>query len=198
LAGAPSIEPAAREEATHAAADSREQAGNVGVGRGCGRVELQGAALGLGEDPVEHERVEVDVQVQPTPEALDHGDGASLRALQAAPACAAAVVAEDRPDVHRQYRAAEPVVPGDEVPEAMGHCENPLPHGYARQHLVHEVRGLLGHASTAAAWAEAPPLARERHEPFVGAVAAAHSGKAARQDATREELPNSFSTKCGT
>src|SRR5207247_1721035 len=34
----------------------------------------------------------------------------------------------------------------------------------------------------------APPLARERHEPFVGAVAAAHSGKA-RQDATREELP---------
>ena len=149
----------------HAAADSREQAGNVGVGRGCGRVELQGAALGLGEDPVEHERVEVDVQVQPTPEALDHGHGASLRALQAAPACAAAVVAEDRPDIHRQYRAAEPVVPGEEVPEAMGHCENPLPHGYARQHLVHEVRGLLGHASTAAAWAEAPPLARERHEP---------------------------------
>ena len=71
----------------------------------------------------------------------------------------------------------------------MRHREDPLAHGHTRQHLVHEVRRLLAHASTAAAGAEPAPLAGERHESFVSAVAAAHPREAARKHATREELP---------
>jgi hypothetical protein len=58
-----------------------------------------------------------------------------------------------------------------------------------RQDCVDETRGTFGHASAAAARAEAAPLARERDQPLEAAVAAAEPRKAVLQDAAREEIP---------
>src|SRR5437899_248908 len=85
------------------------------------------------------------------------------------------------PRAQREHRTGELAVPREEVSEAMRQREDPLAHGHPRQHLVHEVRRLLAHASTAAAGAEPAPLAGERHESFVSAVAAAHPREAARK-----------------
>ncbi len=65
----------------------------------------------------------------------------------------------------------------------------PLPHGHTRQHAVDEAGGVLGHAPTTAARAEAATLARERHEPLEGAIAAPKAGEAQPQHAAREKVP---------
>jgi hypothetical protein len=64
----------------------------------------------------------------------------------------------------------------------MGNGEHPLPHG-------HQVRGALGHAPAAARGAEAPPLTRERQQPFERAITAPDPGEAVRQHPAVEELP---------
>jgi hypothetical protein len=58
-----------------------------------------------------------------------------------------------------------------------------------RQDAVHETGGALGHAAPPAARTEPAPLARERDQPFEGAVATAEPRKAVLQDAAREEVP---------
>jgi hypothetical protein len=55
--------------------------------------------------------------------------------------------------------------------------------------VIDQVRGALGHATTAAARTERPPLARERDEPVEAAVAAAKPREPARERPALEELP---------
>ena len=71
----------------------------------------------------------------------------------------------------------------------MGKAQHPLAYRNVRQYAVDETRGGLGHASAPAARAEAAAFARERNEPFKGAVAAAEPRKAVLQNAAREEIP---------
>ena len=77
--------------------------------------------------PVEHQGMEVDVQVEPSTEALDDGDASRMPVQYPAPVRLLALEAEERPHVDAEHSAAEGVVPGEQVAEAEA---SPLPLGF--------------------------------------------------------------------
>jgi len=74
------------------------------------------------------------------------------------------------------------------IAEAVREAQDPLAGRDARQHILDEAGGGLGHAPAAAARTEAAPFARERHEPFDCAHVASKTGEAVRQHTAREEF----------
>jgi hypothetical protein len=130
----------------------------------------------------------VDVEIEPTPEALDHRYRAALAIANAAAPRATAVEREQRVHVDAEDGAAELVIPRDPVAEAIRQREDPLSYGDPGQSAVHELGGLSVHTAPAAARAEAAPLARERHEPLEGAVTTADASETAGEHAAREKL----------
>lgn len=81
------------------------------------------------------------------------------------------------------------MIPRQEITKTVGQAQHPLANRHARQHILDEARGGLGHAAADAPRAEAAAFARERHEPFERALAAPETGTAVRQHAAREEIP---------
>src|SRR2546425_5050656 len=79
----PWIETAALEQTLNACRNLREQGADVLIGRRRERSELKRALVAFEEDAVEEQRVEVDVQIQSAPEALD--DGHRSRSAQRIP-----------------------------------------------------------------------------------------------------------------
>ena len=140
------------------------------------------------EDAVEDERMKVHVEIQRAPEALDGGDGAAPTVRDAALTRPAAVEAQESARVDREHGATEPMIPGEQVAQAMREAQHPLPDRDGRQHVVDEMRGALGHAPAAAARADGARLARKRHEALGVAGIAPEPGEAAAPDATREEV----------
>src|SRR5439155_7293385 len=120
--------------------------------------------------------------------ALEHRHGAAAPYAHAAAACPATIEAQDGADVNGEHGAAEPVIVGEEVAQAVGQREYPLADGDVRKHRVDQMRGQLRHAPPAAARAEASPLAREWHEALVGAVPASDAGEAAGERPAGQEL----------
>jgi len=75
-------------------------------------MELERAVGAFGEHAVQHEGVEVDVQLQAAPEPLDHRDGSTPAVAHAPAACSSSVEAEHGADGDAEDRTAELVVPG--------------------------------------------------------------------------------------
>jgi len=90
--------------------------------------------------------------------------------------------------VHRDDRAAQRVIPGQQVAHPMRETEHPLAHGDRREDVIHQMRGAVGHPAAAAAWAEAAPLAGKGHEAVQTARAASESREATGQKSARQEL----------
>jgi hypothetical protein len=151
---------------------------------------MEGRTAGgqVAEYPVEDEGMEVDVEVEPAAEALDDGERASVAIRDAVLAGLAAIEVQERPDKDTEDGAAEAVVPGEQIAQPVGQAEDPLPHGDAGQHAVHEAGGALGHAPAAAARTEAAPLAGKGNQPLLGTGVATQAGEAVGQDAAGEEL----------
>ena len=103
--------------------------------------EVPGSSLA--EDTVEHERVEVDVQLQAAAEALDHGHGAGLALRDAVRPHGARVAGEQPAGIHAQHGAAQGVIPRQSVAQAIRQCQDPLAHRDLWQHLVDERGGTL-------------------------------------------------------
>jgi hypothetical protein len=133
--------------------------------------------------------VKVDVQVQSRAEPLDCRDGATAPLPDASTLGSAALERQQRADEDAEYGAAEAVVPGEGVAEAVRQGENPLPDRQTAENVVNEVSCQVGHAPAAARWTEPPPLARKRDQDLVPAAVAAESGEAARHGAAGEKLP---------
>src|SRR5438093_7618061 len=95
VGGVIDVESAAREETLDAPVDGGEQPRHLLVARGLGGVELEAPVFSLGEDAVQEEGVEVDVQLEAAPEALDHRHGAAPPVARAARS--AAIEAEHGP-----------------------------------------------------------------------------------------------------
>ncbi len=141
-------------------------------------------------DAVEHERVEVDVQIQRITEALHEGDGAALAACERhAGSRAPPQRGEDGAHEEAEHRARERAVVGQAVAQGKGQRQHPLPHGDLGQHAVDEVCGGVGHAAAAARRAEAAALAREGHDALASAGVAAYAHEAVGEDPQREERP---------
>jgi hypothetical protein len=92
------------------------------------------------EHAVEHEHMEVGLQVQCRAEALDEPD----RAAQALPDAEASLrhsslIGEECTQEAAQDLAREPRVPGTATPVRLGTRQHPLPNGYLGKNAVHEM-----------------------------------------------------------
>src|SRR5213596_2333058 len=170
VGGVIDVEPAAREETLDAPVDGGEQPRHLLVARWLGGVELEAPVFSRGEDAVQQEGVEVDVQLEAAPEALDHRHGAAPPVAHARARRAAAIEPEHGAYGDAEHRAAERMIVGEEIAQAVRQGEHPLAHGNARQDMIDEVGGLLRHTPPATAGTEAASLARERHEALERAV----------------------------
>jgi hypothetical protein len=141
------------------------------------------------EYAVEHQGVDVDVQIERPPESLDDRDGASARLLQAGGARVVPQQAEDGFKKDGGDLAAPVVVPREPVPQPVRETQHPLPDRDVREDVIHQMRGAFGHAAATAARTQCPPFARERHEPVEAAVAATKPREPARQEPAPEEVP---------
>ena len=102
--------------------------------------------------------------------------------------CSARVEGEQHAGKDAQDCAAQGVIPGQAVAQAIRERQDPLAHRHPRQHLVNEVGGAFGHPSTPTTRTEAAPLAGEGQEALKGAVGAPKPREAMGQHPTREEL----------
>jgi hypothetical protein len=132
--------------------------------------------------------VEVHVQIESRPEALDEGDGAALlRANAPKPPRAPAKPREQGTDEGAHDFAREPRVVGAAVAECVGERENPLPHRRFRQHAIDQMCRRIRHATSTARWTEAAALARERDQAIVAALVAVESKEAVCENSTAKE-----------
>src|SRR5258705_362802 len=96
------LELAAGEQPPHACPDGGEDLCHVLIAwRGCG-VKGEAARAGGAEDAVEHERVEVNVELEATPEALDHRHRAGLAVPDAVRTPGARVESDQRTGMNAQ------------------------------------------------------------------------------------------------
>jgi hypothetical protein len=151
--------------------------------------KVQRAFLAVREHAVENQGVEVDIQVEPAPESLDHRHAAGVAVAKASATCTLSLERQQGARVDREHGATELVVPCEEIAEPVRQAQHPLAHWDMRQDAIHETRGTLGHAPPSAARTEAAALARERNQPLESAVTTAEPCEAMRQDAAREEIP---------
>jgi len=129
------------------------------------------------------------IQVEPAAEPLDDRHTAGVAIADSESASAPALESQERAQVNSQHGTGEVVIPRQDITKTVGQAQHPLANRHARQHIIDEASGGLGHAAAAAAGAEAAAFARERHEPFERALAAPETAKAVRQHAAREEMP---------
>ena len=102
--------------------------------------------------------------------------------------CSARVEGEQHAGKDAQDCAAQGVIPGQAVAEAIRERQDPLAHRHPRQHLVNEVSGAFGHPSSSTTRTEATPLTGEGQEALEGAVGAPKPREAMGQYSARKEL----------
>ncbi len=182
-------EPAAPEQPPDPPRDRSHQPGDVGVDGRREAVEAERPIRPGGEDAVEPEDVEVNVELQPRPKTLHDRHRAALARRDAGPPAPPAVPPEHDADEDAQHGAAEGVVEGEAVAQAVRHGEDPLPHRHDGQHGVDEVRGLLRHAPAATARTDGPRFTGERDEALEGAVVAPDAAKTPAERPAPEDVP---------
>ena len=182
------IEPGAAQEPPHPPPDRAEHLDHLSVARPTRWVERKPRGRGPDEDPVEGQRVKVHVQVEAAAETLHGGHGPGAAPGDALSLGLLAIELAQRPGMDREHRAAEPVIPRQEVPQPIGQGEHPLAHRDGRNHVVHQVGGTLGHPPAPAARTEPPALAGERDQALERALRAAHASKAVGQHSAGQEL----------
>ena len=112
---------------------------------------------------VQHERVNVHVQVQGCAKALDNGHRAAAAIHHTAILGLTTQPAEHGAQIDRDHGPAERVVPRQQVAKTRGQGQDELTDRDVREHVIDQVRGTIGHAATATARTEPAPLARERY-----------------------------------
>src|SRR5947207_7309649 len=118
--------PAAEQQPPDPPCDRHDQPGDVSIAGWRQAMEAERPVRPGGEQAIEPERVKMNVELEPAPEALHDGDGAALPLRDAATPAASAVPAEHRADEHAQHGAAERVVEREAVAQAVRYGEHPL------------------------------------------------------------------------
>ena len=136
-------------------------------------MEAQDTGIVPREHAVQHECVDVEVKIEAPPEPLDHGHGAPATIGHIVQARSAPQPAEHGTHIDSDDGAAQVVVPRQLVTQAVGQAQHPLPDWNIGKHVVHQMRGALGHSAATATRAKAAPFAREGYQTIEPAVAAA-------------------------
>ena len=148
-------------------------------------MKREAPVLGTGKDPVEHERVDVDIEIERPAKPLHDGHAAATRVHDTLRASPVSQVAVHLAEQHPHDRFAQIVTPGQQVPDSWRQAQDPLSDGDIGEHVVHQVRGSLGHPPPAAARAEASPLAGKSPQ-SIQAAAAPESGESPGEPPTPE------------
>jgi hypothetical protein len=140
------------------------------------------------EHTVQHERVQMNVQVQRPTEALDNHHGAAATIVDAVTTRAAPEEPEHRTDGRAADRAAQVVIPRQQVPQPMRQAQDPLPHGHIGKDVIDQMRRSLRHASAATPRTEPAAFAREGDQSIQPAGGAPKAGAAAGETAAPQEV----------
>jgi len=126
----------------------------------------------------------VDVEIERPPKSLHDGDRAAAPVSHAGVPCPTPVEPEDRSQGSAHDGAAEVVVPGQPVTEAVREAQHPLAHRHPWEDVVDEMGGTLGHAAPTATRAKSPTVAGERHETVEPAPRTPKPGEPSAEGAT--------------
>jgi hypothetical protein len=182
------LELVAGEQPSDPAADGNEDLGDIFIAHWRGGVKCEPTWRALAEDAVQHESMEMDVELEAAAEALDDCQRARLAALDAVGARRARIERDEGAGKHAQHGAAQGMIPGQTVAQAIGERQDPLTYRHVREHLLDECSGVFGHAAPATARAEATALAREGQKAFEGAVGAPKPRETVGEHAAGEEV----------
>ena len=120
----------------------------------------------LREHAVDHQGVDVNIEIQLSPEPLQDRHRPATAIRHPGVSRPPAEEPDDRPHGAPHNGAAEIVIPGQPIAEAVRQAQDPLAHGHRREHLIDEMGSALGHTPPTATRAKPPPVAGERDEPI--------------------------------
>jgi hypothetical protein len=135
---------------------------------------------------VQHEAVQVKVEVGRRAEALDQRDGTAVAFVGLEPG-SLEQMAREHALHHLQHRRDQLGLHGQQHAQRDRQRQHPLPHRYVRDDMVHQVRGGLRHPPRTARGTEPAAFAAEGQQLVVAALAAAQPQEAVGQDAALEE-----------
>ena len=159
--------------------------GDGGLGQ-AGRVKPE-TLLFRAEHAVDDATVEMQVGVERGTEAVDkrhRTEPRPARRVRTAEAQRRFDLGQENP----QHRIDQAGVTMKELAQPLRQREHPLPHRHLGVHMIHPMRGGLGHAPGAAGGADPAALAREGDQEVMPAVRAAHPGEAVGQNAAGQVL----------
>ena len=133
-------------------------------------------------DTVEHERVEVEVEIERAPETLRHDHGTGTSARDPRTSSPRGMPPEQRAHEDAPHGRAERRVVGERKAHRVGERQHPLADRHGGQNVVGEVHGRLRRAPAAAGRTGPAPLAGEGHQLVSAAARAVHAREAARED----------------
>ena len=136
---------------------------------------------------VEHDRVEMKVEIESIPKSLDEGHAPAFVGCTAV-SKPSSVTQRREHAAHEQLQhlRGQLRVVSQFVTQSDRQRENPLPHGDLREYAVHEERSRVGHATPAARRAETSPLTRKPDEPIMTTPGAPYAHEAVRENAAFE------------
>jgi hypothetical protein len=149
------------------------------------------------EDAVEEQRVEMDIEIQSAPEALDDRHRARSPGADARAAGAVPLEAQQHAHGHGEHPPRQPVIPREPVPQPVRQAQHPTgaraPTAAPRPPAEPRARSSAGRTRS-----EAPPLAPKRHRrSSVHSVHRRRATPGARTPRVRKSR-NSCSTKAGS
>ena len=129
-----------------------------------GRRDLRRGAFGTDDIyPIQHQHVEMRIQIQRTAKALLKGHRATTGIRISLHPCLLAISSLDHAEKYRQKCTEEPAIVGQAITDLYRQADNPLPHRTGRHDLVAQPRRRRGHPPPHTAGAETAPLTRKRH-----------------------------------
>ena len=137
------------------------------------------------EDPIEHDHVEMDVEVQ-APKSLYQIDRTALPILDPAAPRPCAVAREDGLDRDAGDRRQHVGLEGGQSAQLVRQRQNILPHRHIGQNPVHDGGRRIGRAPARATVAHRSRLTRERNEQIMTARVAPGARETFREDTTFE------------
>ena len=189
------------EQAPDGRHDPREHIRNICRRQQRGGTEAHVRAVS-GKHPVDHERINVYIEIRRPAEALNDRDGSAAAVNDPSHMGHMPWVLEDRPNGDAHDRAARLVVPRQPVPTPRRERQHPLPHRHRWEHVVYAVpRPCSGKALSNVEGPQLAHTALPLHEwdaPVQPTVITAEAGKAAARHAQRSNSRHSCSTNWGS
>jgi hypothetical protein len=116
--------------------DHCDDFGDVVPGEAAGGMKADTFVAVGRKDAVEHQCMDMNVEIQRATKALNDGDRTAPAVGDAVTPRAAAQESEHRPEIHRHDRQTEIVIPGEEIAQPMRQAQDPLANRDVWKHVI--------------------------------------------------------------